>query len=54
LVTDGKVKHEGRKWAVRLATLILGCLVLLAIVGGILKLILDDIGRGDACPYCSA
>ena len=38
----------------RLATLIIGCGLLLAIVGTILKLILDDIGTGDTCPYCSA
>ena len=38
----------------RLATLVIGCVVLLTIVGVILKLILDDIGRGDTCPYCSA
>jgi hypothetical protein len=38
----------------RMATLIIGCVFLLAIVGGILKLILDDFGTGDTCPYCSA
>jgi hypothetical protein len=28
--------------------------IALAIVGTILKLVLDDIGKGDTCPYCSA
>ncbi len=38
-----------------LGTLAIGCcLILLAIVGVILRLVLDDIGRADTCPYCSA
>jgi hypothetical protein len=36
------------------ATLIIGCLIVLAIVGVIGKLLLDGSGSGDACPYCSA
>jgi hypothetical protein len=37
-----------------LATVVIGCLMLLTVVGVVLKLVLDDIGRGDTCPYCSA
>jgi predicted amidophosphoribosyltransferase len=37
-----------------LATVGIGCLMLLTVVGVFLKLVLDNIGRGDACPYCSA
>jgi hypothetical protein len=40
--------------SLRLATLVIGCLILLAVVGVIVKLLADDIGRGDTCPYCSA
>jgi hypothetical protein len=40
--------------SLRLATLVLGCLITLAVVGVIAKLILHDIGEGDDCPYCSA
>jgi hypothetical protein len=32
----------------RLAAVVIGCLIVLAVVGVILKLVLDDIGRGDA------
>lgn len=31
-----------------------GCLIVLTVVGVIVKLVLDDIGRGDTCPHCSA
>jgi hypothetical protein len=37
-----------------LATVVIGCLVVLAVVGVIVKLLLSDIGGGDTCPYCSA
>jgi len=37
-----------------LATLVIGCLILLAVVGVIVKLLLDNTGKGDTCPYCSA
>jgi hypothetical protein len=42
------------RMSLRLATLVIGCLVLLVVVAVIVKLLLDDIGRGDTCPYCSA
>ena len=38
----------------RLGTMVIVCVVSLAMVGTILKLILDDIGGGDTCPYCWA
>jgi predicted amidophosphoribosyltransferase len=34
--------------------MVIVCVVSLAMVGTILKLILDDIGGGDTCPYCWA
>jgi hypothetical protein len=37
-----------------LPTVIIGCLIVLSVVGVILKLVLDDIGKPDTCPYCSA
>jgi hypothetical protein len=39
---------------VRLQLAVLGCLIVLTVVGVVVKLLLDDIGRGDKCPYCSA
>jgi hypothetical protein len=36
------------------ATLVVGCLIVLAVVGVVTKLVLGDIGKGDTCPYCSA
>ena len=39
--------------SLRLATIVIGCLMVLAVVGVILKLFLDDIGEKDTCPYCS-
>lgn len=38
----------------REAPTVIGCIVLLTTMGVILKLFLDDIGRRDTCPYCSA
>jgi hypothetical protein len=40
--------------SLRLATLVIGCLILLAVVGVIVNLLLDDTGKGDTCPYYSA
>jgi hypothetical protein len=37
-----------------LVTVVIGCLILLTVVGVILKLVLDDIARDDTCPYCLA
>ncbi len=37
-----------------LATVVISCLIVLTIVGVIVRLLLDDIGKGDTCPYCSA
>jgi len=34
--------------------LVVGCIVMLTAVGVILRLLLDDMGKKDACPYCSA
>jgi hypothetical protein len=45
---------ERAKARLQLATLVLGCLIVLTVVGVVVKLVLDDIGRGDKCPYCSA
>jgi hypothetical protein len=48
---------SGRFWGrlnLRLATLVIGWLIVFTIVGVIVKLLLDDIGSGDTCPYCSA
>jgi hypothetical protein len=40
--------------SLRLANVVIGCAMVLTIVGVILKLLLDDIGKKDTCPYCSA
>jgi len=39
---------------VREATLVIVCVIMLAVVGVIVKLLLDDIGEMDTCRYCSA
>ena len=36
-----------------LVTVVIGCLILLAVVGVITKLVLGNISKGDSCPYCS-
>ncbi len=33
---------------------IIGCAVVLVTAGVLLKLLLDDLGPKDSCPYCSA
>jgi hypothetical protein len=37
-----------------LATVVIGSLMVLTIVGVIVKLLLDGLGKNDTCPYCSA
>jgi hypothetical protein len=39
--------------SLRLATVVIGCLIVLTVVGVIVRLLLDNIGRDDTCPYCS-
>jgi hypothetical protein len=34
----------------RLATLVIGCFIVLAVVGVSVKLLLGDFGRGEMCP----
>ena len=42
------------KMLVGLPALVVGCMILLAVVGVIAKLLRDNIGRDDTCPDCSA
>jgi hypothetical protein len=44
----------GEGMNLHLTSLVIGCLIVLTAVGVITNLLLDAIGRGDTCPYCSA